>query len=123
MEGLRRLPGSFYGAPGNEPCEDVFFSHLPFAQTTITYGPFDSRLDYNKGLISALENSCPGRTLDQRNQNLATRLLEITDETIVFSHGDLHPLNILVDERDCITAIIDWECSGFSIPGRDYYEA
>ncbi|KAI0334663.1 hypothetical protein GY45DRAFT_1295002 [Cubamyces sp. BRFM 1775] len=44
------------------------------------------------------------------------RLLSYIDSTTlpVFSHGDLVPENILVDERTCtITSIIDWERAGW----------
>ncbi|CZT18447.1 uncharacterized protein RCC_04292 [Ramularia collo-cygni] len=123
MTELRSLSGSFYGALWNQPCEDVFFSHFPFQKDAVSYGPYASRAEYNQGLLDALANSSPHGILDEDNADLATRLLKRTDETIWFSHGDLHQRNIIIDSHDRVAAIIDWECSGFSIPGRDYYEA
>lgn len=43
------------------------------------------------------------------------------DTKVVFTHADLHPSNIIVDERlpSKILAIIDWEQSGWY---PDYWE-
>lgn len=55
--------------------------------------------------------------------SLEKRIRAVTDERITFTHGDLHPLNILVDRTGVVTAIIDWESAGFSVCGREYFEA
>ncbi|KIJ64527.1 hypothetical protein HYDPIDRAFT_90443, partial [Hydnomerulius pinastri MD-312] len=35
------------------------------------------------------------------------------DHRIVFTHGDIDPRNILVDDQDIVVALIDWEMSGW----------
>lgn len=122
-EQLRSLDGEFYGALWHQASEDVFFNHLPFHHEKIHYGPYYSRQQFNDGLVAALQNSRPTHLLNEVDMNLGKRIQAITDETITFSHGDLHPLNILVDHTGIVTAIIDWESAGFSVCGREYYEA
>lgn len=56
-------------------------------------------------------------------EGLVETLVKENDETKIFSHGDFHPLNILVDQSTGRkTGVIDWEGAGFSVPGRDYCE-
>jgi aminoglycoside phosphotransferase len=120
---LETLSGDFYGALWNSPCGDIFFHHHPFQNEKIQYGPYVSRQEYNAGLVAALANSRPEQTLSASDQALAEKLLQLDDERRPFSHGDLHPSNIIVDDNCRVTGIVDWESAGFSIPGRDYYEA
>jgi aminoglycoside phosphotransferase (APT) family kinase protein len=124
MAELGTLSGDFYGSLWKSPLEDIFFHHFPFKIYEKTqYGPYFSRQEYNTGLVAALRNSRPDQALSASDQALAEKLLQIDDERTVFSHGDLHVNNIIVDDACCITGIVDWEGAGFSIPGRDYYEA
>ena len=120
---LRSLTGEFYGALWNSASQDLFFNHLPYHHEEVQYGPYYSRQEYNDGLVTALENSHPSRSLNGFEKALADKALKIADETKVLSHGDFQPLNILIDRSGRVTAIIDWECAGFSICGREYYEA
>ena len=120
---LRSLTGEFYGALWNSASQDIFFNHLPYHQQEVHYGPYYSRQEYNDGLVTALENSRPSHSLNDSEKALANKALRIEDETKVFCHGDFQPLNILIDRSGRVTAIIDWECAGFSICGREYYEA
>jgi len=120
---LETLSGDFYGALWKSPSEDIFFQHHPFRNEKIQYGPYVYRQEYNAGLVAALKNSRPDQSLSASDHTLAEKLLQIDDERKIFSHGDLHPNNIIIDDTCCITGIVDWEGAGFSIPGRDYYEA
>jgi hypothetical protein len=121
---LETLSGDFYGALWKSPLEDIFFHHFPFKiYEKIQYGPYFSRREYNAGLVTALMNSRPDQALSASDQALAEKLLQIDDERRVFSHGDLQLNNIIADDACRITGIVDWEGAGFSIPGRDYYEA
>jgi thiamine kinase-like enzyme len=108
MAELATLSGDFYGALWKSPFEDIFFHHFPFRNEKVQYGPYFSRQEYNTGLIAALANSRPDQTLSASEQILAERLLEIDGERIVFSHGDLHLSNIVVDDACRITGIVDW---------------
>lgn len=38
----------------------------------------------------------------------------------VFTHGELYPAHVLVDDDDDITAVIDWTTARVSDPGRDF---
>lgn len=123
MKELRQITGTFYGALWSSACEDVVFKHFPFTHQDLTYGPYHTRSEYNSGLVEALRNSRPDRVLNQSDELLASKLQSCIDERKVFSHGDIHPRNIIVSNSCRIAGIIDWEVAGFSIPGRDYFEA
>lgn len=124
LKELNSLRGDFYGGLWHRPCQDIFFRHLPFKDEHPLYGPYHSRQQYNEGLIKALERSTPFASLHGFDEEFINDLLNNNDERKVFSHGDLHLGNILVDESTgCITGILDWETAGFSIHGREYYEA
>lgn len=121
---LSSLRGSSYSALWQQPCEDIFFKHHPFHNVTFSYGPYATRAEYNRGLVEALERSNPSSGVEAPDKELVHQLLEVDDEEKVFSHGDFHLGNIVVDENTAtITGLLDWEGAGFSIRGREYYEA
>ncbi|KAM3414561.1 hypothetical protein BST61_g9720 [Cercospora zeina] len=124
MQELGSLRGDFYGSLWENPSKDIWFMHLPWKPEKISYGPYLSRQQYNEGLVTALKNSRPNGRLTQEDENLIHEISKNTDERKVFSHGDLHLRNILVDPSTaCITGFVDWEAAGFSVPGREYFEA
>lgn len=49
--------------------------------------------------------------------NFLRKFWQTQDTSVVFTHGDLHPSNIMVEERDDgyhrVTGLIDWERSGY----------
>lgn len=49
----------------------------------------------------------------------AARRVPVFDGLAVWIHGDLHPLNLLVDRRR-VSAVIDWGSMGAGDPGMDY---
>ncbi|KAJ4358759.1 uncharacterized protein N0V89_003343 [Didymosphaeria variabile] len=121
---LLDMRGDSYGALWNQPSEDIFFSHLCLtSHDDKQYGPFNSRIEYNQGLVEALTNSRPGGQLGESENSLIAKITALTEDVKIFSHGDLHLSNILVDGNCKITAIVDWGSAGFSIPGREYLEA
>lgn len=121
---LQNLSGDFYGALWQQPCEDIFFHHLPYGTKSITYGPYRSRQQYNQGLIDALQNSKPPDNATDSHDDIIDKLLQLKDDSKLFSHGDLHRGNILVDRvTGEVTGVLDWEHAGFSVRGRDYFEA
>ncbi|KAF1816975.1 kinase-like protein [Eremomyces bilateralis CBS 781.70] len=124
IKSWRSLSAEYFGSVGSGPCQDVFFQHLPgYRRPDKTYGPYRSRKDYNDGLVEALKNGRPTGCLSESDQILVDRMMALCDDRKVFSHGDLHPDNIFVDDRCKIVAILDWGASGFSIPEREYFEA
>ncbi|EKG16072.1 Aminoglycoside phosphotransferase [Macrophomina phaseolina MS6] len=116
-------PGS---GPGG-PCEDLVFKHLCLASPgeQKTYGPFNTRVEYNTGVIEALCNSRATGQLNDTDEPLIARIrAEDACDDKVFTHGDLQPVNIMVDPKTLrITGILDWETAGYSPPEREYCEA
>lgn len=43
----------------------------------------------------------------------ARKLPEIARPEVVFTHGDIHSRNVLVDEDGHITGLLDWESAGW----------
>lgn len=123
---LGGLRGGFYGGMGRSECRDVFFNHccVGHAEEHVrhSYGPFDSREEYNEGLVQALCNSRPEGGFSVEDEELAARVRSLEGEEVVFSHGDLRLNNICVDEEGGVS-IVDWGNAGFSFPQRDYIEA
>lgn len=70
-------------------------------------GPFANESDYNDFLVSGLQKYGPIRDI------LRGQLREREGHEIVFSHGDLHAINILVRPGEGIVAIVDWELAGY----------
>lgn len=57
---------------------------------------------------------------DARKQILKTHSVK---HEIVFTHADLNPRNILVDENGKISGIVDWECAGWYPEYWEYTKA
>ena len=53
---------------------------------------------------------------------LVEKILESSsrDKRKVFTHGDLHQSNIMVN-GDTISGIIDWGAAGYSVSAREYF--
>jgi aminoglycoside phosphotransferase len=76
-----------------------------------TESPVNDEAAFNEFLLSS-----PQSRISSSYRNWIASMLR-TDHRIVFTHGDLHPRNILVaDSPDggvCVSGIVDWEASGF----------
>lgn len=70
-----------------------------------TGGPFDSERELNDFVLDLLPGTPPAV-----RQTLTESLR--TDHSIVFTHGDLSPRNIIV-QRDRIQGLLDWELAGW----------
>lgn len=71
-------------------------------------GPLDLEEAFNIAIIDAYESVVPKRHI----RNFPIGMLSERDHSIVFSHGDLRPQNILVKDEKVI-GVIDWEFSGW----------
>ncbi|KZT56447.1 kinase-like protein [Calocera cornea HHB12733] len=71
-----------------------------------TFGPFDSVASFNAWMVLRAES----RLGSVRMASLPKR---IDDAETRFSHGDLTPRNVLVDEQGNLTGVIDWEAAGW----------
>ncbi|KAK6502971.1 hypothetical protein TWF481_008007 [Arthrobotrys musiformis] len=124
IEQWQGITGDFYGAIGGNPCEDGFFTHWsPPSRKILKYGPFASRQEYNAGLVEAIKNSRSLETTSSFPEDLAQKISALQGEEKVFSHGDIYPGNIMVNDDAVITGVIDWEMASFSPKDRDYFEA
>lgn len=119
----RKIEGSFLGSVDGGPCEDIIFKH-PWEAENYRYGPFQTRKDFNQGVIEALRNSRPNGKLNKKDHLLTERILASgqngQDERKIFTHGDLHQSNIMVKD-DAISGIIDWGAAGYSVAAREYF--
>ena len=73
-------------------------------------------------MVDALHNLRPYAQLTQRDKPLVKKILASSswDERKVFTHGDLHRSNIIVN-GNVIMGIIDWGAAGYSISAREYF--
>lgn len=75
-------------------------------------------------MVQALYNSRPNGKLTKKDEPLVEKILALgksgESERKVFTHGDLHQSNIMVDEN-VITGVIDWGAAGYSIMAREYF--
>lgn len=92
-------------------CYDERLSDDPF-------GPFSNEKEFNDWRISTHDwQGQISPRLAKLFRNIRTQMRD--DHRIVFTHGDLHPQNILVDIRGPnpddahVVALIDWEMSGW----------
>ncbi|KAK6338965.1 hypothetical protein TWF696_009763 [Orbilia brochopaga] len=119
------LTSDFYGTVIHGPCEEAFFTHNSMRspdKINPKYGPYSSREEYNAGLLEALANSRPIGIRDKRQELAEEKIRALEGEQKVFSHGDLHMDNIMVNDSIDITGIIDWDTACFSIPEREFFE-
>ncbi|KAL8635285.1 MAG: hypothetical protein Q9228_007209 [Teloschistes exilis] len=114
MEELRQIKGTTIGPVDGTYCVDQFFD----GEDKETYGPYKSEAAFNNGLIRAIgARGCNTWT------ELVTRLiLSLPEHSIVFTHNDLAPRNIIVRDGN-VVAILDWECSGFYPEYWEYVKA
>ncbi|KAI0905956.1 kinase-like protein [Ustulina deusta] len=97
LDQLRAIKGSYVGGVGRTPAIDE-------RRFSDEGGPFESEAEWNDFLLEGAP--CPEILKSIVRSQLRT------DHEIVFTHGDLHPSNIIV-RNGRIAAIIDWELAGF----------
>lgn len=104
LRGIEKPEGQPFG-PSSGRCRDTRMSDR------YTESPVHDEVAFNKFLLTSLQS----RISSSYKSWIASMLR--TDHRIVFTHGDLHPRNILVtDSPDGgvrLSGIIDWEASGF----------
>lgn len=75
--------------------------------STPAVGPFENEAGFNDCLIAAADPFMDPDDLSDIRQTM------LEDHRIMFTHGDLAPRNILVDDDGSVAAIVDWENAGW----------
>lgn len=122
----RKIEGPYFGSVDGGPCEDVFFKHpWEWNPKPRRYGPFSTRNEFNQAVVEALCNSRPNGKLTEKDEPLAESILasgkDGQGDRKVFTYGDLHQSNIIVEDNT-ITGIIDWRELISSIGEAEEYE-
>ncbi|KAI9933695.1 hypothetical protein ASPWEDRAFT_167965 [Aspergillus wentii DTO 134E9] len=107
---LRQLKGSYIGALDRGPVIAGKYGPL-------VGGPFDTEQQFNEFLLGDIARSIPDLL-----RHYAKHALD-NDHEIVFTHADFAPRNVLVDDQGHVTAIIDWEDSGWYPEYWEYVKA
>ncbi|RAQ65344.1 hypothetical protein COH20_006467 [Aspergillus flavus] len=80
-------------------------------------GPFESREEFNQFLELIGVDTMPHASLDDNSSSSGYSSKEEDApqgcEEFVFSHGDILPRNILVNDQGKVTALVDWEFAGY----------
>ncbi|ODM23959.1 hypothetical protein SI65_01549 [Aspergillus cristatus] len=99
IQQLRDLEADYIGAAERgKPIIGKYVFHLD--------GPFDNERQFHQFLFSRSLDTVPDRL-----RYFATSSFK-EDHEIVFTHGDLAPRNILVDEDGHVRAVLNWENAG-----------
>jgi serine/threonine protein kinase len=109
VDQLKVLENSYIGSLGNGPCRDRRVIEWPC-------GPFPSERHFNDYITANLLKS----TSPERRRFLRNLLQD--SHKITFTHGDLHPNNILVKDGH-VVAVLDWEMSGWYPEYWEYCKA
>ncbi|KKZ62391.1 hypothetical protein EMCG_03218 [[Emmonsia] crescens] len=116
---LQHAPGEFFlGHINREPLGDIIFTN----ENRPPAGPFRSAAQFHDWIATILKlcvrQHWPGKELSEIPDPYRNSLSDDTE--VIFTHGDLHPSNIIVSEdSNKILAIIDWRQSGWY---PDYWE-
>ncbi|CAG8125091.1 unnamed protein product [Penicillium salamii] len=104
---LRALKGDYIGAA--ERGKAIYGCRI-----STKCGPFDSEKAYNEWRLADVYDDV------RKTVKPAISFALPNDHEIVFTHNDISPRNIHVDESGNITAIVDWEASGFYPEYQEY---
>jgi aminoglycoside phosphotransferase len=78
-----------------------------------TMGPVETEEELHEYLLSASSSHGFQNTIDyEKSLVVAKRILNMPHK-MFFTHGDLQPHNILVDQDNRLSGILDWECAGW----------
>ncbi|KAJ5797005.1 uncharacterized protein N7518_005545 [Penicillium psychrosexuale] len=80
-------------------------------------GPFNSERDFNTALVEVYQKNAPKRHIKAFFNGMLPE-----SHRILFAHGDFRPQNIMVKDGN-VTAIIDWELSGWYPEYWDFAKA
>ena len=84
-------------------------------------GPFNSEKELNEFCLSRFDTLAWEPSTRAQIDALRDRLT--ANHRIMFTHSDLTPQNILVDEQNNIVSILDWEMAGWKPEQWEYLKA
>lgn len=129
---MRDITGNFIGGLDESPCRDGIFEAGYGDYTRYSYGPYPSEETFNEGIVQALRDRLSPKTLAGENDTESTffnseyilhqTVRGLKGHRIVFTHGDLHPGNIIVKD-DGTVVLLDWGLAGFWPEYWEFYRA
>ncbi|RJE22420.1 Phosphotransferase enzyme family [Aspergillus sclerotialis] len=129
---MRDITGNFIGGLDESPCRDGIFEAGFGDYTRYNYGAYLSEETFNEGIVQALRDRLSPKTLAGENDTESTffnseyilyqTVRGLKGHKIVFTHGDLHPSNIIVKD-DGTVVLLDWGLSGFWPEYWEFYRA
>ncbi|KAI0143471.1 kinase-like protein [Xylariaceae sp. FL1272] len=127
---MRALKASYVGGFNRSPCVSGEFEWDSIDKTgNYKYGPYSDEQGFNDGLVDALQRAHPGpenQDPESEGYNRAYRTKQLIHSLrghdIVFTHGDLHTSNILVQDHLSVV-ILDWYTAGFYPAYWEWYKA
>ncbi|KAL3470696.1 kinase-like domain-containing protein [Aspergillus californicus] len=118
---MQSIEGNFIGGLDESPCLDGIFEAGYGDYTRYSYGPYPSEESFNEGIVQALRDRLPPDVLRENDMEstffkgeymLYQTVRGLKGHIIVFTHGDLHPGNILA-RADGTAVLVDWGLAGF----------
>ncbi|KAJ5719905.1 kinase-like domain-containing protein, partial [Penicillium malachiteum] len=129
---MRNISGDFVGGLDKSPCQDGIFEAGYGDYNKYSYGPYPSEESFNEGIIQALRDRIRPQVLEREGDIessffnseyiLHQTVRGLKNHKIVFTHGDLHPGNILV-RADGTAVLLDWGLAGFWPEYWEFYRA
>lgn len=119
---MRDIQGSFIGGLDGSRCRDGIFEAGYGDSTRYSYGPYHCEASFNEGIVQALRDRLSPEVLDREHDHesnffnneyfLHQTVRGLKGHKNVFTHGDLHPGNIIV-RADGTFVLVDWGLAGF----------
>ncbi|KAI1339670.1 kinase-like protein [Xylariaceae sp. FL0016] len=128
MTEMRSIKGDYVGGFNRSPCVAGEFE-WDFYQSDHKYGPYPDERAFNEGILEALSRASPssrdtdpGSSGFNRRYALEQLVHSLRGHEIVFTHGDLHSSNIIIQD-DLSVVILDWYTAGFYPAYWEWYKA
>ncbi|RAK71477.1 aminoglycoside phosphotransferase family protein [Aspergillus fijiensis CBS 313.89] len=129
---MRSIIGRFIGGIDSSPCRDGIFEGGYGDYESYRYGPYASMPEFNEGVVQALRDRLPPDSRDDVNRPdsafftreyiMYQTVRGLRGHSIVFTHGDLHPGNLLV-RTDGVVVVLDWGLAGYWPEYWEFYRA
>ncbi|OJK04279.1 hypothetical protein ASPACDRAFT_1877681 [Aspergillus aculeatus ATCC 16872] len=129
---MRSIIGRFIGGIDSSPCRDGIFEGGYGQYESYRYGPYASEPEFNEGVVQALRDRLPPESrveVNRPDSAFFTReyimyqtVRGLRGHSIVFTHGDLHPGNLLV-RADGVVVVLDWGLAGYWPEYWEFYRA